>query len=360
MKTALPPRYRLYLWTAAFCLASLCHALCQSGTPQSPNATTTPPANAAHDLSTKPASAPTEKWDTPSVAGSGLKNVMELTLQENKSDVSSSEVTRVLWRAGDPIDLYITKPLGVNAPPVVMFLYDYPFETDQLLNCSACDALAREGFATVAFATALTGQRYHDRPMKEWFVSELPEALATSAHDVQLTLDYLGARGFDVDHVGIYGEGSGATIAILAAAVDPRIRLLDLVAPWGDWPEWMAASRKIPEKERPQFLQPAYLARVAPLDPAKWLPELTTQKIRIRNIKDSQETPLVAQQKVAGSVPAGATVVSYEDVKGFVTAAAYDADLKWLREWMTLSPLAPSHATAKTAERSSTTGPTPR
>jgi hypothetical protein len=38
------------------------------------------------------------------------------------------------------------------------------------------------------FVSALTGHRYHDRPMKEWFLSELQECLAV-AHDVQLVLN---------------------------------------------------------------------------------------------------------------------------------------------------------------------------
>ena len=36
--------------------------------------------------------------------------------------------------------------------------------------------------------------------------------------------------------------GSGAAIAILAAAIDPRLKALDLVDPWGDWPDWLAKS----------------------------------------------------------------------------------------------------------------------
>src|ERR1022692_4628664 len=75
------------------------------------------------------------------------------------------------------------------------------------------------------FVSALTGQRYHDRPMKEWFVSELPEALGSSVHDVQMILNYLADRNdLDMTRVGMYGQGSGGTIAILAASADPRLK----------------------------------------------------------------------------------------------------------------------------------------
>lgn len=71
-------------------------------------------------------------------------------------------------------------------------------------------AVTREGFAAVGFVSALTGHRYHDRPMREWFISEPQECLAVSAHDVQMVLDYLGTRGdLNTDRVGMVAEGSG-------------------------------------------------------------------------------------------------------------------------------------------------------
>ena len=85
--------------------------------------------------------------------------------------------------------------------------------------------------------------------MKEWFVSQLQESIAASAHDVQMILNYLAMRGdLDMDHVGMFGDGSGASIAILAAAVDPRIKASDLLDPWGDWPDWIAKSTLIQKK----------------------------------------------------------------------------------------------------------------
>src|SRR5208337_4932272 len=101
------------------------------------------------------------------------------------------QVLRVMWRPGDPIDLYIIKPVGVKKPPVILYLFDYPTENDHYRRNEFCRLLTKEGFAAVGFVPALTGQRYHDRPMKEWFVSELKESLAASAHDVQMVLNYL-------------------------------------------------------------------------------------------------------------------------------------------------------------------------
>jgi len=144
---------------------------------------------------------------------------------------------QVQWRASDPIDLYVMKPKGVSKPPVILYLYGYPTDTDIFKN-DDCDALVtRDGFAAVGFVSALTGHRYRNRPMKEWFLSELQESVATSAHDVQMVLNYLASRGdLDMNRVGMFAQGSGASIAILATAVDPRIKVLEALDPWGDWP----------------------------------------------------------------------------------------------------------------------------
>jgi hypothetical protein len=73
----------------------------------------------------------------------------------------------------------------------------------------------------------------------------------------------------------MFGQGSGGTIAILSASVDPRIKALDVLDPWGDWPDWLAKSPQVPDAERAAYLKPEFLAKVAPLDPVVWLPKLT-------------------------------------------------------------------------------------
>jgi len=97
--------------------------------------------------------------------------------------------------------------------------------------------------------------------MKQWFVSELQESLATSTHDVQMILNYAQARkDLDGQHIGMYGQGSGGAIGILAAAADSRITALQLIDPWGDWPDWLKNSKQIPEDERAMYLKPEFFA----------------------------------------------------------------------------------------------------
>jgi hypothetical protein len=218
------------------------------------------------------------------------------------------DVVRLQWRQSDPVDIYISLPRNVKKPRVVLYLYGYPSDASRLTADDWSATATKGGFAAVGFVSALTGERFHaPRPMKSWFVSELQESLATSTHDVQMILNYLETRGdLNMDRVAMYGQGSGATIAILAASVDPRIQVLDLLNPWGDWPEWLKQSAWVPENERPDYLRPEFLEKVAAFDPVEILPKLTTPIVRLQQIKDDRITPTAAREKIAAALPRGA------------------------------------------------------
>lgn len=276
-----------------------------------------------------------EPFNTPSLHGSQLTALSPVPLGniDTVDGVYTHEVERLRWRPGDAVDLFIIKPVGVKKPPVILYLYSYPFETDRFLDHDFCKFLVRNGFAAVGFASALTGNRYQGRPMKEWFVSEIDESLATTAHDVQMILNYLAERkDLDMNRVGMFGDGSGATIAVLAAAADPRIKTLDLLDPWGDWPDWVAKSTRVPEYERGNFMKPEWQQKAAPLDPVKWLPELKTQKIRIQFIKAITITPLEAQAKMEAVAPANAQIVHFEDAAAFKAAIAGGTGFDWIKQ----------------------------
>jgi len=99
--------------------------------------------------------------------------------------------------------------------------------------------------------------------MKEWFISELQESMGSTTHDVQLIVDYLAARqDLSADQVAIFGQGSALRSPFLAAAADPRIRVLDLLNPWGDWPDWLKTSPVVPDEERARYLTPSSLKRL--------------------------------------------------------------------------------------------------
>jgi hypothetical protein len=273
-----------------------------------------------------------EDWSSLSLANSELTPDPPLLGEKYDNPQFTRELLQVKWRQGDPIDLYVIRPKGVAHPPAILYLYSYPSETEVFRGDIYCANVTKGGFAAIGFVSALNGHRYTNRPMKQWFVSELQEALGSSVHDVQMILNYLATRGdLDMSRIGMFGVGSGATIAILAAAADPRIKTIDVIDPWGDWPDWMAKSSLIPEVERPRYVIPEFLKKVAPLDPVKWLPQLTSRHIRLQQVLDDSVTPKVVQQRIKKAAPRTAQRITFHTTRQFSGAESGDRLLQWVK-----------------------------
>jgi len=290
-----------------------------------------------------------EDWTSPSLSKSHLRPVRPLLGYINRQHPGYTvELLRVQWRWGDPIDLYVMKPTGVKKPPVIVYLYGYPADTQIFKEEVFQNTVTKDGFAAVGFVTALTGHRYHDIPMRKWFVSELQQCLAVSAHDVQMVLDFLATRGdLDMDRIGVYAQWSGATIGILTSAVDPRIKVLDTLDPWGDWPTWMATSPFVPENERPDYVKPEFLAKLSTLEPLHWIPKIQAKKFRLRQRGFETETPDASKDKLRAAVPPGASVAFYKTHEDFERAVGEhgDKDLEWIEHELRALPEPDSKAT---------------
>lgn len=281
-----------------------------------------------------------EDWTTPSLSSSHLVlPPLPDPIVDNTHIGYQVEYMQLQWRPADRLDLYVIKPDGIKNPPVILNLYGYPADTDAYKVEIFQKELVKNGFAAVGFVSALTGHRYHDRPMKEWFISELQESLATSVHDVQMILDYLAARGdLDMTRVGMFGQGSGATIAILASAVDARIKVLDVLDPWGDWPRWLATSPFPPDDERPNYVTPEFLKKVAPLETLDWMPKIQARKFRLQQLLFGIDTPKPIKDKLIAAAPPGTTAVFYENLDEFKTAFPYSQNLDWMKQQLKALP----------------------
>src|ERR1022692_238168 len=279
-----------------------------------------------------------EDWSSPTLSSSHLMPARPVGFVTDTPRYTM-ELLQLQWRWGDPIDLYVMKPKGVKKPPVILYLYGYPTDTIIFRSDAYEELVTKDGFAAVGFVSALTGHRYHDRPMKQWFLSELQESLATSAHDVQMVLNYLAARDdLDMNRVGMFAQGSGASIAILASAVDPRIKVLEALDPWGDWPTWMATSPFVPQDERAEYVKPEFLKKVAPLDPIAWLPKIQAKKFRLDNELFDTVTPKAAREKLRAAAPQGASIEIYTTMDEFEAAFQEGKNLEWIQhELLSLS-----------------------
>lgn len=279
-----------------------------------------------------------EDFSTPALDSSNLKSVRPLVFFDEYVNYTV-ELLRVQWRPDDPIDLYVMKPKGIQKPPVILYLYGYPTDTDIFKRKEYQELVTRDGVAAVGFVSALTGHRYHDRPMKEWFISELQECLASSAHDVQMVLNYLAERGdLDMNQIGMFAQGSGASIAILASGVDPRIKVLEAMDPWGNWPNWLQSSPLVPNDERPLYLKPDFLKKVAALDPVDWLAKTQAKKFRLDDELFDAATPKAAKEKLRSVVPAGSSVFLYRQMDEFKSAFQDGKNLEWIKHELQSTP----------------------
>jgi hypothetical protein len=278
----------------------------------------------------------TEDISQLSLEGSRLFPVKPFLIQKDQQDGFIREFISVQWRPRDEIYLYVILPIGAAKPPAILYLYSHPSDLNRFKDDRYCRMIAAGGAAGVGFCSALTGHRYKNRPMKEWFVSELREAVVITVHDILMVLDYLKERGdVDISRTGMFGQGSGGTIAILAAALDPRIRAVDVINPWGDWPEWMSKSSLIPEAERPDFLKQDYLSRISALDPIQWLPRIADRPMRLQLIMSDPLNPDVCLRRIEISAPKGAVVEVYKNTRTHADALENRNIFDWIKRALT-------------------------
>jgi len=272
-----------------------------------------------------------ESFSTLSLMGSDLQPEPPLSGGKGETPEFTRETVRLKWRPSDPVDLYVILPHGVKNPPVVLYLYGFPTDTERFKDNRYCQRLVQSGTAAVGFVSALTGYRAEHRPPKQWFVSELPESLASTVHDVQLILNYLETRGdLDMSRVGMFGQGSGAAIAILAAATDRRLKALDLLNPWGDWPDWLANSPLIPKAERDSYLKPDFLKGLEPLEPVRFLPTLKSCPTRIQFVDDDNKATKAAEDKLEAAAPATTKVFHFPNGRAMYAVNSEGRLFEWI------------------------------
>jgi acetyl esterase/lipase len=259
----------------------------------------------------------TENWDMPGDLKTGLNPLPPALVQSDEQADFVRDLLRLQWRTNDPIDLWLIRPkVAGKVPakvPVILYLYGFNDDGERFHDNGWCQRATADGYAAVGFVSALTDYRFNSRSLKQSFVSELAESLGSTTHDVQLILNHLAQRGdIDMGRVAMFGIGSGGTIAILAAQEDARITTLDVLDPWGDWPDWLKSSPLVPQKERSNYLSKEFLQSVSTLDPVVYLLGMHTQNIRIQQLLNEHITPPAAKERISAAAPLRTTVVRYQ------------------------------------------------
>src|SRR6202048_4167978 len=274
-----------------------------------------------------------EHWTVPGDFKTGLQPRPPVQVQRDEQPDFVRELIRVQWRPNDPIDLWIIRPKLPGKVPVILYIYNYTDSSDRFHDNGWCRRVTADGFAAVGFVSALSDYRFKYRPLRQWFVSELAESLGSSVHDVQLILNHLTDRGdVDMNRVGMFGMGSGATIAILAAGADSRIKAVDALDPWGDWPDWFKESPVVSEPERAKYLTREFLKSVAALDPVTYLPSLKIKSFRLQQTVSEPVTPGSAKNRISSAVPLRTEIAKYQNAKDLAKAWQAAGLSGWIKQ----------------------------
>src|SRR5215831_9900561 len=91
-----------------------------------------------------PSDSSVEHWDKLPLRDNDLHADPPISGQIDTFPWFTRELLRVQWRGGDPIDLYVIRPAGVAKPPVILYLYGYPAESDRYLNTIFCKTVTKD------------------------------------------------------------------------------------------------------------------------------------------------------------------------------------------------------------------------
>lgn len=252
---------------------------------------------------------------------------------EGKNARYHTEHFRVIFRPGEPQELFVILPEGVKNPPIGLYMFSYPETVARFQSELWAQSAVGRGHAAIGFSSGVSGDGANRSLSRDEFLKELPKNLVQSSHDIQLVLNYLASRGdLNLDRVGVYGSGSGASAAILASAADSRIKVLDVFNPWGAWPEFFAKSSMAPAERRDSFVKPEFLQSVAGCDPVAWFAKSRARSVRIQDVRQQDWVPTGAQERIEDAAPAFAEVNQFEDYRILLEMQGSGMVFSWIQE----------------------------
>src|SRR5215831_12197628 len=84
--------------------------------------------------SPKKSDRPNEDWNSIYISKGELKAREPLVGETDEEPTFTRQLVEVAWRPADPIYLFVMIPKLVAKPPIILYLYTYPTETDRFLN----------------------------------------------------------------------------------------------------------------------------------------------------------------------------------------------------------------------------------
>ncbi len=172
--------------------------------------------------------------------------------------------------AGKRIAAYMVLPGGTKPAPAVLYAHWYANEPDsnrfEFLD-EAID-LARRGQASLLVETMWSPANwYQDRVQENDYANSIEQV-----KNFRRALDVLAAEpSVDASRVALVGHDFGGMYGTLTAAADPRVKALAIMAATTSWSDWYMFGKFKLEGEA--YNQ--YVAKMAPLDPVKYMGRLT-------------------------------------------------------------------------------------
>ena len=137
----------------------------------------------------------------------------------------------------------------------------------------------------------------------------------------------------------------------MAASADSRIKAVDLIDPWGDWPKWMQMSEVVPEDERSTYLKEDFLKNIAPFDPVAVLPSLTTSHVRLVQFGQGSVTPTASQKRIAAALPANGEREQFATFAEFEGGKDTHRALQWIKSHINPSRTSMQSASQNTVHK---------
>ena len=148
--------------------------------------------------------------------------------------------------------------------------------------------------------------------------------------DLRRALDVLAAQpGIDRTRFAYVGHDFGAMYGSIAAAVDPRVTHFVFMAGTASFSDWFLYGPKLEGQARDTFI-----AELAPLDPAKWVPKLRGP-VLMQFADNDEHVSTARREQLAAAAPKRTDVRVYKAGHELNETATTER-LAWLRKTLAL------------------------
>lgn len=149
--------------------------------------------------------------------------------------------------------------------------------------------------------------------------------------EIRKALDVLMAQpGVDPKRVAFVGHDFGAMYGVLAGAADRRPKTYVLMAPTATFSEWYLLRKAQPKDKA------AYVKRMEPLDPVKWIGKLAPAPVMLQFAQTDEFVPKEKAQQLIDATQSPKLARFYAAKHGLGTSEDVNERFRWLSKELSL------------------------